>query len=146
MVTYRHKILLRNLRDRLRKDDIENIKLILLFLAVFGIASFFIVRILETVNKGLEAQQRTEIVARQVEELENENKFLKSQKEAALSDSELEAQYRALGYKKQNETVYIVAKNATTPTLEVTPVAGLNGEQEKNELHNWQKWFLKLFK
>jgi len=144
MVTYRHKILLKNLRDRLKADDVENIKLILLFLGIFAIAFFFSLRILNTVNQGLEAQKRTDTVASQVEELEKENKILRSQKDAALSDSELEAQFRALGYKKPNETVYIVAKKGPTPQVEVPtePVA----DAKAPEMENWQKWLIKLFK
>lgn len=144
MVTYRHKILLRNLRDRLKEDDVENIKLILLFLGIFAIAFFFSFRILNTVNQGLEAQKRTDTVASQVEELEKENKILKSQKDAALSDSELEAQYRALGYKKPNETIYIVAKRGPTPQVDATVQP--TPEQKAPEMENWQKWLIKLFK
>lgn len=138
--------MLANIVYKLKKSDVENIKLVLFFITILGITLFFIVRILDTVNKGLEAQKRTEIIARQVEELENQNKFLKTQKEKALSDSEIEAQYRALGYKKEDEKVYIVIKNGITPTMEATSDPSNHDIQEGNKLYNWERWLIKLFK
>ena len=142
MVTYRHKILWNRLRNKVRDEDIEGIKLAGLFIALLFIIGFFGYRILNTISSGLEAEQRIQNIESQLSKLESDNKVLKLEKEAALSDSELEAQYRSLGYKKSGETVYLIHRDSL-PTN--TPTPSLAPEESKYKLQNWEKWFLKIF-
>lgn len=141
MVTYRHTILLNKIRNRIKPEDVQNAKMVLLFLSMFLVISFFAYRIVETVNGGLESQSKVENIAKQVERLEKENKFLKSERDAAISESEIEAQYRALGYKKPGEEVYIISKNLTpTPTSKVEIEA-----ETTQKTPNWELWISLIF-
>jgi cell division protein FtsB len=144
MVTYRHKILFRNLRQKIKSEDIESLKLIGLFLAMLLVAGFFSFRILNTVSDGIETKERTENIQSQVGDLEKENKMLKSEREAALSESEVEAQYRALGYKKPGETIYIVSDQKNAP---VSPTAAVMADSNAEQgASNWEKWLVVLFR
>lgn len=142
MVTYRHKILWNRLRNKVRDEDIEGIKLAGLFIALLFIIGFFGYRILNTISSGHEAEQRIQNMKSQLSKLESDNKVLKLEKETALSDSELEAQYRSLGYKKIGETVYLIDRDSL---LTNTPTPSLAPEEPKYKLKNWEKWFLKIF-
>ena len=147
MIVYRHKIWFKNIRKTFADGDFENIKMVALFLATLGVMTFFSFRIVETLNQGIEAQSRTEKIETQVAQLEKENQFLKSQKDIAMSDAEIEAQYRALGNKKPGESVYIVSKVA--PSLSASQdflAEESSSETSKSEEPNWQKWFIVIFK
>lgn len=142
MVTYRHKILLDKIRSRIRPEDVQNAKMVLLFVAMFSVISFFAIRIVETINKGFDAQSRVENIANHVQKLEKENTLLKAERDAAISESEIEAQYRALGFKKPGEEVYIVSK-AATPTATEEPQKLT--EAESSATPNWQVWLMLIF-
>lgn len=141
MVTYRHKILLDKIKLRIKPEDIQNAKMILLFVTMFSIISFFGYRIIQTVNQGFEASNRIENIQSQVQKLEKENVTLKEERDTALSESEIEAQYRALGYKKPGEEVYIVSRQTPTPTEAPSDVQ----TSKQDNLSNWQKWLLLIF-
>jgi cell division protein FtsB len=143
MVTYRHKILLEKIRNKIRPEDIQSAKLVLLFVAMFGVISFFAFRIIETVNKGMESQSRVENIALQVEKLDKENRILKSERDSSISESEIEAQYRALGYKKPGEEIYIINREPT-PTLTQTIDESVNNTAKKGP-ENWEKWVILIF-
>lgn len=143
MVTYRHKILLDKIKLRIRPEDIKSAKIVLLFMAMFSVISFFGYRIIQTVNQGFESQKRVENIASQVEKLEKENVMLKSERDTAMSESEIEAQYRALGYKKPGEEVYIVSRTNAGNTENTSTET--NTESTSTEIPNWQKWIMLIF-
>lgn len=146
MVVYRHKLWLKNIRSSFADRDFENLKMVALFIATLGIMSFFSIRIVDTLNQGVQAEQRTALVEKQVSQLEKENEILKAQKEIAVSDSEIEAQYRALGHKKPGESIYIVSKEDLAGIKEVNAEAVKSTDSQKSQDPNWQKWLLLIFK
>ncbi len=142
MVTYRHKILLEKIKSKVSPEDIQNAKMVMLFLGMFIVISFFAIRIVDTVNSGLASQARVENVAGQVEKLERENRLLKNDRDAAISESEVEAQYRALGYKKPGEEVYIINRISTPAPIQEPQIT-----QETEEIRqvNWELWIKAIF-
>lgn len=143
MIVYRHKIIWNRLKNRLKTEDVESIKLIGLFVALFFIIVFFGYRILNTVSKGYETEQRLKLLESQLMELEWENKVLKQERDASLSEKELESQYRALGYKKPGETVFLVYKDSPATTATPTPQID---QETSSKMENWKKWIIKMFK
>lgn len=145
MITYRHKIIWNRLRNRLKTEDIEGIKLTGLFITLFFVIGFFGYSILNVISEGYETEKRLKLLESQLAELELENKILKKERDASLSDTELEARYRELGYKKPGETVFIVYKNNSVITVTPTPTPQPD-EGDSSRMDNWQKWLIKIFK
>lgn len=141
MVTSRHKIILSRLRGHIGPEELQHAKLIGVFFLMFGIISFFTAQIISSLNEGIDTSNRVETIEKQVARLEKENTQLESELNVALSETEIEAQYRALGYRKPDESVYIVNKNPIiTPTPEI-----IEQTNESPYVPNWQKWVLLIF-
>jgi hypothetical protein len=108
MIVPRHKILLKRLNGFLSETDFANIRMAAVCIIMFLIFGFFAYQIYQTVDQGLQAENRVQTIAKQVALLEKENKLLQARRDIAMSESEIEAQFRALGYQKPGEEVYIV--------------------------------------
>lgn len=143
MIAYRHKILLDKLRSRISSEDIQNAKTILFFAVMLGIMSFFGYWILGTINNGMKSQARVENMVAEVEKLEKENKLLKSERDSSISETEIEAQYRVLGYKKPGEQVYII--NRAPASSSQSDELANNNEADQNKIPNWQIWLGLIF-
>jgi hypothetical protein len=146
MVTYKHTIWLRNFQNFRESKHYENVKIFFLFIVLFAIISLFMVRIVRALDEGLTTQQRIDTIAGEVNKLEKENSALQHEKLVYLSESEIDAQYRALeNKKKEGEKVYLVSiANQDAKTSENSSKEEAITREPK-KLTNWEKWFTKVF-
>lgn len=116
-------------------------------LALTGVLLLFASRIFNSINRGLETKRRTEKLAQEVKELERKNEELKYEKELYTSQSEIEAQYRALENKKrEGEKVYIISLESEKNKSNEENIDNANSQQAKaDRLANARKWFEKVF-
>jgi cell division protein FtsB len=145
MVVYRHKILLRQAKTFVESKHFESLKLMVLFVGLFIVILVFGLKIMSTINRGLETQKRTDKIAAEVQALEQENQELKNRKDLYTSDSEIESQFRELENKKKpDESVYVInipdkkSDTATESSAQAT-------ELSKPKQSNWETWIQKIF-
>lgn len=146
MIVYKHKIWLRNAQQFVESKLFESLKIVALFIGLFGIILVFTLKITSTINKGIETQERTDKIAAEVAALEKENKSLQYTRDLYTSQSEIEAQYRELENKKKpDESVYIVSipqKKPTEPSDTIPQKDTIPVTKEKN----WIVWLEQIFR
>lgn len=146
MLTYKHKIWSRNISRFIESSQFDSFKFLFLFLSLFIVILIFASKITNTINKGLEAQRRTDKLAAEVSMQEKVNQELKYQKELYSSDTEIEAQYRELeNKKKKGELIYRISvegSKKTSLSSEDNSQLDTNGE----DIPNWQKWVEIVFR
>lgn len=144
MVVSRRTILMRNIHGLLESGQLRSLKLLGFFLALFAIVFLFSVKIVGTINKGLETQEKISKINSDISALEKENTKLKYESNLYQSDSEVESQYRALeNKKKKDEIVYIVPLPTNIPRSDATEPE--NVVEKKAKIPNWQKWVKQVF-
>lgn len=146
MLIARYKTLVHSIKSN--EHDLTRVKQVFWFIILLLLVILFIMRILDTVNKGIAAQKRTEKIAQEVKELEQKNEDLQYQKELFNSESQIEAEYRALENKKKaGEKVYIIdlpKKNNDSNSEENSVSQTVNSNKATEP--NWKQWLSALFK
>lgn len=128
--------------------DFSFIKYILSVFALVGVCIFFGIRIVFTLEEGYNIDKKLELIQAQVKKLEEENDFLKKQKDFIMSNYALELEYRSLGYAKENEEIFFVNLNQDYNQSNINDSKKEIAEQEQNnkQKDNWKDWLLLLFK
>lgn len=144
MIVNRHRLFLEKMGLNFQDFSLENVKVIGVFFTTFIITAFFGYQMISAINKGIETRSRTEVVSRQVKSLEEQNAKLILERDRAKSDTEVESQLRALGYKRPGDKVFIVTDEAT-PTPEISPDNEIESSKVADE-PPWVQWSNILFK
>jgi cell division protein FtsB len=147
MIVYKHKIWLRSAQSFVESKHFSSLKLIGLFIGLFGVVLIFGLKITSTINKGLETQRRTDQIAAEVKALEKENQELAHTRDLYKSDAEIEAQYRELENKKKpGESVYIVSIPDKKTEDSSTAQTEQSAQDSAEKLTNWEVWLTKIFR
>jgi hypothetical protein len=145
MLPWKFKIWINTLKEK-SPAEINKVRTVLTFIALFILIVLFAIRITDTIDNGLKAQERTEKLAQEVKALEQQNEDLKYKKELYGSESQIESEYRALeNKKKEGEKIYIInfpEHDEKKKDAVVTPTS----EAVTDKTPNWQLWMEKIFK
>lgn len=127
--------------------DFSFIKYVFSVLVLVGVCIFFGIRIVFTLEEGYNIDKKLELIQAQVKKLEEENYFLKKQRDFIMSNYALELEYRNLGYAKENEEIFFVDLNQDYNENNFNDSKKENNQQEQNNKRdNWKNWLLLLFK
>ncbi len=114
---------------------------------MFVIILMFGIKVIHTVNSGVEAKRRTDKIAADVHELQRQNNELTYLKELYASDSQIESEYRDLDSKKKpGETIIIVSLPQDQKLVSVSAQQeAAPAPTQQPRLPNWQRWVDTIF-
>lgn len=114
---------------------------ILTVIALFLAVAMFTIRVVESANKGIETKKRSEMIAAEIQKLEQENADLRYKKELYSSSVQQEAEYRALeSKKKEGEKIFIISRTADERDPEQVGVNGGQDHENQIKVENWKQW------
>jgi hypothetical protein len=144
---YKHTIWFRRLKGVLDVVGLDKIKLFVILIGLFFVMFISSLRIVNSINSGIQTQKKADKISLDVKELEKENKNLKFIDSRSKSSVEKESQIRSIeGKKKEGEVLYVISsltrdqeqdkqeRQATKEPVSNTP-----------KLSNWEKWVQKVF-
>ena len=148
MVVYKHTIWFKRIQNFLDRIGVDRIKLFGILIGLFFVMFVSPLRIVNSINNGIQTQKKADTILADVKALEKENKNLKFIDSRAKSPQEQELQIRTVeGKKKEGEVLYVIssltrdAQNGANNTAQ----AETQPSRETPKLSNWEKWVQKVF-